>query len=113
MHSSVLLFLNMGTPEVILILLAALLLFGGEKLPELARGLGKGIREFKDASDGVKREIHRNINELTADEELKRNEELERERQQNKLSAPDNQEAAENKVVESKEKSEILNNQNQ
>lgn len=39
-----------------------LLLFGGKKLPELARGLGKGIREFKDASDGVKREIHRNIN---------------------------------------------------
>jgi sec-independent protein translocase protein TatA len=39
-----------------------LLLFGGKKLPELARGLGKGIRDFKDASEGVKREIHRNIN---------------------------------------------------
>lgn len=43
-------------------MLVVLLLFGGKKLPELARGLGKGIREFKDASDGVKREIHRNIN---------------------------------------------------
>ena len=77
MHISSLLFLNLGTQEVVLIMFAVLLLFGGEKLPELARGLGKGIREFKDASDGVKREIHRNINELTAKEELKREEELE------------------------------------
>ncbi|MBC7912667.1 MAG: twin-arginine translocase TatA/TatE family subunit [Pyrinomonadaceae bacterium] len=57
-------FLNLGTPEVMLIVFVALLLFGGKKLPELARGLGKGIREFKDASDGVKREIHRNINSV-------------------------------------------------
>ncbi len=73
-----LLFLNLGTQEIVLIMFAVLLLFGGEKLPELAKGLGKGIREFKDASDGVKREIHRNINELTANEELKREEEIER-----------------------------------
>lgn len=76
MHIGNLLFLNLGTQEVVMILFAVLLLFGGEKLPELARGLGKGIREFKDASDGVKREIHRNINELTATEELKREEQL-------------------------------------
>jgi sec-independent protein translocase protein TatA len=60
----VFLFLNIGTPELMFILLAILLLFGGNKLPELARGLGKGIREFKDASDNVKREIHRNMNEV-------------------------------------------------
>lgn len=64
MQTDLLLFLNIGTPELLLILLAVLLLFGGNKLPELARGLGKGIREFKDASDNVKREIHRNINEV-------------------------------------------------
>jgi sec-independent protein translocase protein TatA len=58
----VLSFLNIGTPELILILLVALMLFGGEKLPELARGLGKGIRDFKDASEGVKREINNQIN---------------------------------------------------
>jgi sec-independent protein translocase protein TatA len=52
-----------------LILAVVLLLFGGKKLPELARGLGKGIRDFKDASEGVKREIHRNINVINADDE--------------------------------------------
>lgn len=65
-----LLFMNMGTPEILMILFVVLLLFGGKKLPELARGLGKGIREFKDASDGVKREIHNNINSVTSDMDL-------------------------------------------
>ncbi|WP_078349617.1 Sec-independent protein translocase subunit TatA/TatB [Mucilaginibacter pedocola] len=55
-------FLNIGTGEMILIIFAALMLFGGEKLPEIARGLGKGIRDFKDASDDVKREINNQIN---------------------------------------------------
>jgi len=63
-------FLNMGGGEIALIMVAVLLLFGGKKLPELARGLGKGIREFKDASEGVKREIHRNINSVDIDREL-------------------------------------------
>ncbi len=71
MYSSVLLdFLNMGGGEVMLIMVVVLLLFGGKKLPELARGLGKGIRDFKDASEGVKREIHRNINNVDLDREL-------------------------------------------
>jgi len=62
MHSSVLLFLNIGTPELMLIMFVALMLFGGDKLPGLAKGLGKGIRDFKDASEGVKREINNQIN---------------------------------------------------
>ena len=62
MLSSVFLFLNIGTGEMVLIVFAALMLFGGEKLPELARGLGKGIRDFKDASEDVKREINNQIN---------------------------------------------------
>nr|MBC7611804.1 twin-arginine translocase TatA/TatE family subunit [Pseudopedobacter sp.] len=108
MHNGILLFLNLGTQEVVLIVFAALMLFGGEKLPELARGLGKGIREFKDATDGVKREIHRNINELTATEELKREEEIENEKQQvNKESEIKKPDDASNK------ESEILNNKNQ
>jgi sec-independent protein translocase protein TatA len=44
-------------PHVILILLVVLLLFGGKKIPELMRGLGRGIREFKDAKDNVQREM--------------------------------------------------------
>lgn len=67
-------FLNMGGGEIALIMVVVLLLFGGKKLPELARGLGKGIREFKDASEGVKREIHRNINSVDIDNELKADE---------------------------------------
>jgi sec-independent protein translocase protein TatA len=61
MFSSTLLLLDIGAQEFVIILFIALLLFGGDKLPELARGLGKGIRDFKDASDGVKREIHKQI----------------------------------------------------
>ncbi|MEE1946881.1 twin-arginine translocase TatA/TatE family subunit [Pedobacter sp. KR3-3] len=79
MYSGVLLeFLNMGGGEVALIMVAILLLFGGKKLPELARGLGKGIREFKDASEGVKREIHRNINAVDIDKELNEEAEIEK-----------------------------------
>lgn len=62
MFHPVVLFLNIGTPELILILFVALLLFGGEKLPQMARTLGRGIRDFKDASEGVKREIQNQIN---------------------------------------------------
>ena len=40
---------GIGTGEIILIVLAILLLFGGTKLPELMRGMGKGVKEFKDA----------------------------------------------------------------
>jgi sec-independent protein translocase protein TatA len=50
-------------PHIILILLLVLIFFGGKKIPELMRGLGKGIREFKDAKDNVKREIDNHVNE--------------------------------------------------
>ena len=53
------LFLNfLGTSEFILIAFVFLLLFGPEKIPGLARNLGKGIRRIKDASDEIKNEIH-------------------------------------------------------
>ncbi len=40
----------LGAPQIILILVIVLLLFGGKKIPELMKGLGKGVKEFKDAS---------------------------------------------------------------
>lgn len=58
MTSQFILFLaGLGTTELILILLVVLLLFGAKKIPDLARGMGRGIREFKDASNEIKREI--------------------------------------------------------
>ena len=48
---------SLGGPEVFIVLFAILLLFGAKKIPELARGLGKGIREFKDATKEIKDEI--------------------------------------------------------
>ena len=41
---------RIGMPEILIILVVVLLLFGGKKIPELMRGLGSGIKEFKDAS---------------------------------------------------------------
>jgi sec-independent protein translocase protein TatA len=44
---------GLGGPELIIILVVVLLLFGGTKSPQLMRGLGRGVKEFKDASKGV------------------------------------------------------------
>lgn len=52
-------FLNLGTGEIILIAVVILLLFGGCKIPELMRGLGKGVRSFKDGLNEVTDEVNR------------------------------------------------------
>lgn len=57
MYSILLFFGNIGGWEVFLILTLVLVLFGAKKIPELARGLGKGIREFKDATKDIKEEL--------------------------------------------------------
>ena len=54
---------SLGTPEVVGILLLALLLFGAKKIPELARGVGKGLGEFKKAKDEFEHEITRSADE--------------------------------------------------
>lgn len=48
---------SIGTPELLMIMLVILLLFGSKRLPELARGIGKGVRQFRKAIDDVKDEI--------------------------------------------------------
>ncbi len=50
-------FFSLGPWEILLILIVVLILFGAKRLPELARGLGKGINEFRDAVDNGKEEI--------------------------------------------------------
>ena len=54
---------GLGGGEILLILFIILLLFGAKKLPELAKGLGKGINEFKKASKDIKDEVEQAIDE--------------------------------------------------
>ncbi len=58
-----LLFSMPGGSEWIIIVVVILLLFGGKKIPELMRGIGKGVREFKDAKDTVKQDIEDGMKE--------------------------------------------------
>ena len=51
--------MSLGVPEIMLIALVILLLFGGKKIPELMRGIGKGIGEFKKGVNDVKEEINK------------------------------------------------------
>jgi sec-independent protein translocase protein TatA len=48
---------SLGWTEILLIAFVVLLLFGGKKIPELMRGLGRGVREFKEGKDNVKKEL--------------------------------------------------------
>lgn len=54
---------QLGGWEVLIILFLILILFGAKKIPELARGFGRGIREFKDATKDIKHEIEDSVNE--------------------------------------------------
>jgi len=57
MVNMVLLLLGLGTTEIILIVLVVLLLFGGRKIPELMKGMGKGVKSFKDGVAGMDEEL--------------------------------------------------------
>lgn len=61
-----LLFLNLGGGEIFLILMVILLFFGSKRIPELAKGLGKGMREFKDAMGGIENEVRKAANDTTS-----------------------------------------------
>lgn len=65
MNTSVILFLeSLGGGELVVILLFVLLFFGSKNIPSLARGLGSGIRQFKDAMNGVQSEIKQGMHEV-------------------------------------------------
>ncbi len=57
-----------GWPEIMLIMFFVLIFFGAKKLPELARGLGQSLHEFKKAKDEFQRELHRSPDEIAAQE---------------------------------------------
>ena len=61
-----------GGSEWILIIIVVLLMFGGKKIPELMRGIGRGMREFNDAKNNVKSEIEEGMNEKDKDDEIRR-----------------------------------------
>lgn len=63
MLNSVLLLSMPAGSEWIIIILGVLILFGGKKIPEFMRGIGRGVREFKDAKDSVKNEIEAGMKE--------------------------------------------------
>ena len=54
---------GLGTPEVVLIVVLGLVMFGGKKIPELMRGLGEGVREFNSAKANIKQEIEEGMKE--------------------------------------------------
>lgn len=58
---------NLGATEIVLIIVAILILFGGKKIPELMRGVGQGMREFQDAKNNVKNEIEKGMQEKPKD----------------------------------------------
>jgi sec-independent protein translocase protein TatA len=69
--AAVLLFGMPGGSEWIFIILAIVLLFGGKKIPELMKGIGKGMREFKDAKENVKSEIEEGMKEKDKEQEIR------------------------------------------
>ena len=52
---------NLGTGEIIIIALVLLLLFGGKKIPELMRGIGKGVRNFKEGMNVIEKDINKDV----------------------------------------------------
>lgn len=69
---------NLGAQELILIAVIILIFFGGKKIPELMKGLGKGIREFNNAKANIETEIKENMKEIEAPTAQKVKEKVER-----------------------------------
>jgi sec-independent protein translocase protein TatA len=63
-------FLFISGPEIMVIMLIVVMVFGADKIPEIARGLGKGIRQVKDATNDIKREIKDSSNSLGVDTDI-------------------------------------------
>ena len=64
--------LFIGAPEILIILFFVVIFFGSKKIPELARGLGRAMREVKDASNEIKKEIRDSASSIKDDFDLKK-----------------------------------------
>ena len=63
-------FLFIGGPEIFIIVLIVVMVFGADKIPEIARGLGKGMRQVKDATNDIKKEINDSAKDQGIDTDL-------------------------------------------
>ena len=70
-HSSPVFLSLFGGEDWIVILVVVILLFGGRKIPELMKGIGKGVREFNDAKDNVKNQMEEGMKEKDKDQEIR------------------------------------------
>jgi len=62
--TAILLFFNMGGGEIFVILMIVLLFFGSKRIPEVARNLGRGIRQFRNAAEDIQRDITDSVNDV-------------------------------------------------
>jgi len=63
-HNMTLLFFNLGGGEIFIVLMIVLLFFGSKRIPEVARNLGRGIRQFKNAAEDIQRDISDSVTDV-------------------------------------------------
>lgn len=86
---------SFGGIEWLVIILVVLLLFGAKKIPELARGLGQGLTEFRKASSDIRKEIEKGSEEPTAQERAKKKQEQQQQEQQESTKTEKEKESGE------------------
>jgi len=64
--------MNLGAPEIILIVAVVLIFFGAKKIPELAQGIGKGLREFRKAARDIQDDIEKDVKQIDQEKEQKK-----------------------------------------